>query len=222
MTPTSRDRILDAAARVYAEQGFRGATTRRIADEAGVNEITVFRHFGSKDALIQEALRVRAANPSRAELPEEPRDPEAELTAWAAAEIADMRGCRALIRRTMSEMGERPEIIECTSAGPLEAKETLCAYVATLRRRGFVAAVGNPAQQREWDAAAVGMLMGALFSDAMWRDVMPEMFLTSAERAPAMYVRIFLRAVGVGGSDPTARAAAPAARAANHTTGKVK
>lgn len=220
---SSRDRILEAAARVYAEQGFRGATTRRIADEAGVNEITVFRHFGSKDALLQEALRVRASHPSRVELPAEPRDPEAELTAWAAAEIADMRGCRALIRRTMSEMGERPEIIECTSAGPLEAKERLCGYVAALRRRGLVAAAGGPAQQREWDAAAVGMFMGALFSDAMWRDVMPEMFLTSAERAPAMYVRIFLRAVGVGAPASASGArGAGAPRASKHITGRVK
>ena len=43
-----RDRILEAAALVYAETGFRGATTRRIAERAGVNEITLFRHFGSK------------------------------------------------------------------------------------------------------------------------------------------------------------------------------
>lgn len=220
---SSRDRILDAAARVYAEQGFRGATTRRIADEAGVNEITVFRQFGSKDALLQEALRVHAARPSRVGLPDEPRDPEAELTAWAAAELADLRGCRELIRRTMSEMGERPEIIQCTSAGPLDAREKLCSYVARLRQHELVAAVAGPGKQREWDEAAVGMLMGALFSDAMWRDVMPAMFPISAERAPGMYVRIFLRAVGVGGPVAGARPAAVAGRASKHiTTGKVK
>jgi AcrR family transcriptional regulator len=220
--PSSRDKILVAAARVYAEQGFRGATTRRIADEAGVNEITVFRHFGSKDALIHEALRVRAVAPSGVELPDEPRDPERELTAWAMAEIADMRSCRTLIRRTMSEMGERPEVVECTSAGPLDAKERLCSYVARLRRDGFVAAIGNPVRQREWDEAAVAMLMGALFSDAMGRDVMPGMFPVSAERAPAMYVRIFLRAVGVGHAASTPRPAPAARRASKHTTGKVK
>ena len=39
-----RDKILLAAVTVFAEVGFRGATTRRIAQEAGVNEITLFRH----------------------------------------------------------------------------------------------------------------------------------------------------------------------------------
>src|ERR1051326_2984409 len=50
-----REELLRAAARVYARHGYRGSTTRRIADEAGVNEVTIFRQFGSKDALIHEA-----------------------------------------------------------------------------------------------------------------------------------------------------------------------
>ncbi len=52
-----RDSLLRAATSVFAEVGTRGATTRRIAREAGVNEVTLFRHFKSKDELIQAALR---------------------------------------------------------------------------------------------------------------------------------------------------------------------
>jgi AcrR family transcriptional regulator len=52
----SRERILDAAARVYSKHGFRGATTRLIAAEAGVNEVTLFRTFGSKGALLEAVL----------------------------------------------------------------------------------------------------------------------------------------------------------------------
>ena len=55
-----RGKLLDVAARVYGEYGFRGATTRRIADEAGVNEITIFRQFGSKESLINEAIRTHS------------------------------------------------------------------------------------------------------------------------------------------------------------------
>jgi AcrR family transcriptional regulator len=51
-----REQLLQAALRVYAVAGVRGATTRRIAHEAGVNEVTLLRHFGSKDTLLQEAL----------------------------------------------------------------------------------------------------------------------------------------------------------------------
>ena len=56
MIDDARHRILAAAARVYAQHGWRGATTRRIADEAGVNEVTLFRQFGSKDALLATAM----------------------------------------------------------------------------------------------------------------------------------------------------------------------
>lgn len=48
----ARDRLLAAAARVFARDGLAGATTRAIAREAGVNEVTLFRHFGSKARLI--------------------------------------------------------------------------------------------------------------------------------------------------------------------------
>jgi len=48
----TRERILTAAREVIAHKGKRGATTREIADVAGVNEATIFRHFGTKEALI--------------------------------------------------------------------------------------------------------------------------------------------------------------------------
>jgi AcrR family transcriptional regulator len=47
----TRQRILEAAARVFAEQGYARATTRSLAAAAGVNEVTLFRHFGSKQNL---------------------------------------------------------------------------------------------------------------------------------------------------------------------------
>ena len=95
-TPASRNRLIEAAARVYACAGFRGATTRRIAEEAGVNEVTIFRLFGSKAALIDAAVRERAAEVSPvAALPEEPDDPERELTAWCEEQLSRLRdlGC---------------------------------------------------------------------------------------------------------------------------------
>jgi AcrR family transcriptional regulator len=48
----TRERIILAAREVIKHKGKRGATTREIADVAGVNEATLFRHFGNKEALI--------------------------------------------------------------------------------------------------------------------------------------------------------------------------
>lgn len=52
----TRQRILDATLKVFIDKGYKGATTRRIAQEADVNEVTIFRHFGNKLKLIAAVL----------------------------------------------------------------------------------------------------------------------------------------------------------------------
>ncbi len=54
---SARQRLLEGAARVFARDGIAGSTTREIAREAGVNEVTLFRHFQSKDGLIAAVIR---------------------------------------------------------------------------------------------------------------------------------------------------------------------
>jgi AcrR family transcriptional regulator len=50
----TRDRILQAARRLFASQGFDGTTTRELAEKAGVAEGTLFRHFSNKKAILVE------------------------------------------------------------------------------------------------------------------------------------------------------------------------
>lgn len=52
----TRERLLGAAMRVFARDGLHKATTRVIADEAGVNEVTLFRHFQNKDGLLAAVI----------------------------------------------------------------------------------------------------------------------------------------------------------------------
>jgi AcrR family transcriptional regulator len=52
----TRQRLLDAAAQTFSRDGIRGATTREIARQAGVNEVTLFRHFKSKEQLLRAVL----------------------------------------------------------------------------------------------------------------------------------------------------------------------
>jgi AcrR family transcriptional regulator len=50
--PDARQRLLAAATLVFARDGLNGATTRAIAREAAVNEVTLFRLFRSKERLL--------------------------------------------------------------------------------------------------------------------------------------------------------------------------
>ena len=52
----AEQRILDAALKVFANESYSGATTRRIAEEANVAEVTLFRKFQSKENLLREVL----------------------------------------------------------------------------------------------------------------------------------------------------------------------
>ena len=188
MSEPTRQHVLEAAARVYSDVGFRGATTRRIADEAGVNEVTLFRLFGSKAALIGEAVRSQSAGGPTSRLPEVPKDPVAELTSWAADDHAFMFECRGMIRTTMAEMNERPECALEVADHPVESFRGLRSYVERLAEHGFIPSATDA-------APAAAMLKGSLFADAMGRDMMPEMF-PPADQAPSIYVRLFLRALG--------------------------
>jgi AcrR family transcriptional regulator len=53
----TRERLLDSAAETFARDGIRGATTREIARKAEVNEVTLFRHFKSKEQLLRAVLQ---------------------------------------------------------------------------------------------------------------------------------------------------------------------
>lgn len=196
-------KILAAAQRVYAEHGFRGATTRRIAETAGVNEVTLFRIFGSKDALLDEAVRPNATRREVAVLTDDPVDPEAEVTAWVAAQLEFLRARRSLIRKTMSEVEERPQLIECVREGPECAHRALKGYLGALVARGWIDASPDL-------PAAIAMLMGAVFGDAMGREMIPENFPRPISTAPRAYARLFLRAIGLR---------ARPARSANGTNG---
>ena len=62
-----REQILEAATRVFAEKGFRRATTREVAREAGVSEGTIYNYFEDKDALLIAIMDMLNETERRAE-----------------------------------------------------------------------------------------------------------------------------------------------------------
>lgn len=57
-----RDQILHIAMRLFAERGFRGTTTKEIAQAAGVSEAMVFRHYANKNELYRAIIDHKACN----------------------------------------------------------------------------------------------------------------------------------------------------------------
>ena len=186
----TREQILAAAAAVFSQHGFRGSTTRRIADAAGVNEVTIFRYFGSKDVLLQEAIQKCGGTPFDLQLPEVPLNPVAELTAWAMEIHSHLHERRSLIRKCMGDIEERPEMGAVWSAPPKRATNAMCVYFRKLRERGFTDDTFEP-------IVAAAVLRGAIFHDAMSREMMPDAFPAPEPHAVASYVALVLRGLGV-------------------------
>ena len=59
----AREMLLDSAARVFTERGFRGATVDAILDHAGLSKGTFYWHFESKDELVLAVLAERVERP---------------------------------------------------------------------------------------------------------------------------------------------------------------
>ncbi|HEY0300807.1 MAG TPA: TetR/AcrR family transcriptional regulator [Rhizomicrobium sp.] len=98
--PGPRDRIVGTARSLFHRLGIRGVGVDKIAEEAGTNKMTLYRHFDSKDGLIVECLRSAAAEMRKmfAEIEAaHPGDASAQLNGWIAMATrdlaSDIRGC---------------------------------------------------------------------------------------------------------------------------------
>jgi AcrR family transcriptional regulator len=65
----TRERLLDAAARLFERKGYEGATVAEIAREAGVTSGAIYAHYPSKAELLVDALRVHSERATASVLP---------------------------------------------------------------------------------------------------------------------------------------------------------
>jgi TetR/AcrR family transcriptional regulator len=122
---STEQRILDAALKVFASEGYTGATTRKIAEEANVAEVTLFRKFHSKENLLKEVLfRNRAAFSSLDNLfqPEKDSDLETDLRILGKNVAKVMKDNKEDSKRRMlmfmlfEEGRRRPDVAEILSS----------------------------------------------------------------------------------------------------------
>ncbi|MBV8490791.1 MAG: TetR/AcrR family transcriptional regulator [Candidatus Eremiobacteraeota bacterium] len=187
----TRERILNAAREVIAKKGKRGATTREIADVAGVNEATIFRHFGTKEALIVAVAQNFCGHLALREIASQLDGPIAgDLLKIARVFFDRLSSQIDMIRWSMVEMDYENDIFASTAWRPqLAVREVMTEFMA--RRIAAGEMRGDP--QR-----LAMMFMGMIFMHVLAANKFPgsDLYEGSPDQALAFYVDVFLNGVG--------------------------
>ena len=166
----TRGRILAAARELFERNGTRGTTTREVAERAGVNEATLFRHFGSKRALL-DAMREQACGVEefRSILASLPGDDLATDLRILAYEIVEgMMARRGMMCVSLAEdaagAAESPEW-----RGPAQIKAELASYFEEKLREGLIR--GEPTFVSRY---FLGMLFSYVVGRKLWDSTVPD------------------------------------------------
>ena len=104
----TRDRLLSAAVDLLCRKGYRGATTREIAQEAGVTEVTLYRHFRSKEELFVAAVGEQGQI-FLTVVPQPAGDLEADLNRLADGFVQHLSSLPAQLTRIIPELSQQED-----------------------------------------------------------------------------------------------------------------
>ncbi len=125
----TRQRILAAANQLFGQVGYAQATTRAIAEAAEINEVTLFRHFGSKKNLLMACIQAHNASGFSATFETElSGDYTEDILHMARLQIQDSLANIQLLRLLVCDARNIPELREALLAGGRGNLERISGY----------------------------------------------------------------------------------------------
>jgi AcrR family transcriptional regulator len=151
----TRERILEAASRLFREQGIAAVGLAKIMAEAGLTVGTFYTHFKSKEALLREALlRSLDARHEGLEQALQDADLETVVRVYLSPEHRDAAGAGCPVAALVSEVARHPRATRQTFASHNGRwLDVLAAWLSSRQRK---------AVSRADAAALLGLLAGTL------------------------------------------------------------
>ena len=185
----TKDKIADAALEVFADKGFGVATTREIARKAGVNEVTIFRHFRTKERLFNAAAARLGQVPLKVigEPPEPSDDIVADLTEIGMFITAGVTENSKYFRLMISEVTRRPKLWDNVAEAPMFIISLLSGYFDKAKARGLV--------RKDLDSTIAALAFFSFFfrtlvaTAFLGKDVFIEMNRENIHKFAEMFVR---------------------------------
>jgi AcrR family transcriptional regulator len=194
----TKEKILDAGLALFSKKGYIGATTKEIARKAGVAELTLFRHFSSKERLFEEAIKERSFLPTLKGLLPELRD----LTYTdALTEIA---------YRYLERLSERRELIKIMHSEihlyPAKVREIQQKFVGEIigTLASYFRGLQDNSRLRQFDPeVAARAFLNMFFSYFTSQEFMAEKKQRFSDRdeVVAEFVKIFVSGTTIGRQD---------------------
>jgi AcrR family transcriptional regulator len=169
----TKEKLLKATLKLISEKGYLGATTREIAHDAGVTELTLFRHFGSKEKLFEDLLNSYTFLPMlRDLLPElDSLAYEDALRLLAVRFLLSLKERKSMVKIMYSEVTIYPEKVRRVYNKFVEEfRTTLASYFETLQKRGVLRKVSPEMAAR--------VFHGMIFSYFRAEEIMKEPGIT--------------------------------------------
>ena len=149
----SDDQILQAAVDVISEHGYAGATTKQIAAQAGINEVTLFRRFGNKKKLMRKMVEREAGRLTGDEIVYS-GDLEADLIQIVKRYQRMLKQRGRIMLMMVSEIPKQPELLEVMDV-PQRQSRNIVRLIARYQQEGRLI--------QEPPMLAVGSLVGPIF-----------------------------------------------------------
>lgn len=170
---SGRERILRAAAEVFAERGYEGARVQEIARRAGMTTGAIYAHFDGRHDLLLAATGLQARTAA-----------QEQLDALGDADVNDIIAAIGPALATNPDLGMRPLAMEALVAARREpqlhevmrdrveaSNDELAALVARGQRDGAIAADLDPETLAKFFNA---LLVGVAALAPVWKEPLPE------------------------------------------------
>ncbi|MBN1428437.1 MAG: helix-turn-helix transcriptional regulator [Anaerolineae bacterium] len=189
----TRRRILEAAMRLFSEQGFARTTTRALAQAAGITEMTLFRYFAGKEQLFEAAVQEYGGKAVAGEM-------EAQLTGHYREDLLILGN---LLMNILKQRGDAMRMMICEAPHFPAMAEVIAQNPRILRRMlaSYLQRQIDAGQARPVDVdAAANLFWGMFLAYRLGADLIDEPGVGGAsdEEVVTLFVDIFINGTTAG------------------------
>jgi len=188
----TKEKIIDAAFELFSTKGYLGTTTKEIAQHANVCEVTVFRHFGTKEGIFDAVLRANSILPEFQKITVKTDDLSLEETLNVITKklYFTLVNKKKFIRIILSELNQYSEKVIEIYKNFIEEMDELLVNILEKKQKKY------PLKNIDIKIAVKGFI-GMIFSYFQINEIFLDKKISTQEidNALSTFVQIFLRGI---------------------------